>query len=102
MNSREIIAKIRETGFDADKIKDAVNGYGEREQLEAAVGKVIQAAHYGGEGQGDSYWTVWHFVDHDVYLRADGWYASYDGHEYEDGFKEVRPKVVNETVYEKI
>lgn len=42
---------------------------------------------YGGEGQGDSYWSVYKFVNTEnnedvVYVKFDGWYASYSGSEF--------------------
>ncbi len=48
---------------------------------------------YGGEGQGDEYWSVYKFSkgDEAVYVKFDGWYASYDGSEFNDWFF-VEPK----------
>ena len=54
------------------------------------LGKCKMVEQYGGEGQGDTYYSVYHFVDHDVYIRFDGWYASHHGSEYEEMFQ-VRP-----------
>ena len=50
---------------------------------------------YGGEGKGDQYWKVYHFIDHEVYIQFDGWYASHSGSEYEQMF-EVTPTEVME------
>lgn len=55
--------------------------------LEEGIDFVVED-HHGGEGQGDSYWTVWKFVrfangDEIEYVRFRGWYASYDGANYE-------------------
>lgn len=57
--------------------------------------------HYGGEGQGDLYWTVWKFTEGDesVLVKFSGWYASYSGAEYKDWFF-VEPKQKVVTVYE--
>ncbi len=53
------------------------------------------------EGQGDTCYTVKHFVDHDVYIRTDGFYSSYNGTDFDYGFgKEVKPKEKVITVYE--
>lgn len=51
---------------------------------------------YGGEGQGDSYWSVYKFVNTEnnedvVYVKFDGWYASYSGSEFSRWFF-VEPK----------
>lgn len=65
------------------------------------LGKVNEVEQVGGEGEGNTWYTVKHFVDHDVYIRTDGWYSSYEGTEFEDGFGEVvSPKEKTITVYE--
>lgn len=48
---------------------------------------------HGGEGEGDSYWTVWSFTkgEETVYVQFDGSYASYCGSEYDDWFF-VKPR----------
>ena len=55
---------------------------------------------YGGEGQGDQYWSVYSFTDGKdvVYVKFDGYYASYVGSEYSDWFF-VEPKQVQVTQY---
>ena len=59
--------------------------------------------HFGGEGQGEDYWTVYSFTkgNDKVLIKFDGWYASYEGSTYEE-FYEVKaePKVI--TVYNKV
>lgn len=58
---------------------------------------------YGGEGEGDQYWSVYQFTDkttgEEVYIKFDGWYQSYNGAEYENCFV-VQPKEKKVTVYE--
>lgn len=56
---------------------------------------------YGGEGQEDSFWSVYRFVSDgkEFYLKFDGWYASHNGAEFDRVF-EVHPKVKQVTVYE--
>lgn len=56
--------------------------------------------HYGGEGQGDVYYTVWGFTKGDdiVYVQFDGFYSSYDGVEYER-YEIVQPEQQTITVY---
>ena len=48
---------------------------------------------YGGEGQGDDYWSVYSFTrgDEKVYVKFNGWYASYNGAEFTEWFF-VEPK----------
>jgi hypothetical protein len=68
------------------------------EQL--GLGKVVTVEDYGGEGKGSDYYSVKHFVDHDVYIRTDGWYASYEGGTYDNGYGyEVRPTEKTVIVY---
>ena len=50
--------------------------------------------HYGGEGQGEDYWTVYSFTlgDEKVYVDFYGSYYSYDGANYDDwSFAEPHP-----------
>lgn len=55
---------------------------------------------YGGEEQGRDYWSVYSFTDGDnvVYVKFEGWYASYNGSEYED-FYFVEPRQVQVTQF---
>lgn len=51
---------------------------------------------YGGEGRGDDYWTVYKFMNTEnekdvLYIKFDGWYASYAGSEFSRWFF-VEPK----------
>jgi hypothetical protein len=58
---------------------------------------------YGGEGQGSDYWSVYKFTDNntgeEVFVKFDGWYASYDGAEYQSCFV-VQPREKVVTFYE--
>lgn len=56
---------------------------------------------HGGEGQGDDYYAVFHFKDHNVFIQFQGWYASHSGSEYEEMF-EVRPEEVTVTQYNRV
>jgi hypothetical protein len=57
---------------------------------------------YGGEDQGSDYWSVYSFTDgmQVVFIKFDGWYASYEGSTYEE-FYEVKPVEKTITVFEK-
>lgn len=60
---------------------------------------------YGGEGQGEVWYVVYYFKNHDVYIKVDGFYHSYPGVEFCDGWdscSEVKPKTVKKVVYEKV
>lgn len=58
---------------------------------------------FGGEGQGNDYWSVYSFTDGDevVYVQFDGWYASYEGSEYTEWFF-VEPKQVTVIKFYKV
>ena len=56
---------------------------------------------HGGEGQGEDYYSVFHFKDHDVYIQFQGWYMSHSGSEFEKMF-EVRPEEVMVTQYNRV
>lgn len=73
--------------------------------LDMAKEKNIEFQHednYGGEGQGDDYWSVYSFSreGESVYVKFDGWYASYNGSEFNEWFF-VKPQEKVITVYEK-
>lgn len=71
------------------------------EQLKEELGGWEQVEQQGGEGQGDEWFSVKYFPAHDVYIRTDGWYTSYHGTDFENGYGyEVRPKEKVITVYE--
>lgn len=58
---------------------------------------------YGGEGQGDTWYSIKYFKDHNVYIKVTGYYQSYNGTEFYDGWdscKEVLPRQKTITVYE--
>ncbi len=58
---------------------------------------------YGGEGQGDHYWSVYKFSssDESVYVKFEGFYASYVGADFNEWFF-VQPKEVTVTKFFKI
>lgn len=65
------------------------------------LGPIEEIDQYGGEDMGSTWYSIKHFVDHDVYIRTDGYYQSYNDTEFYEGFgKEVTPKQKTVTVYE--
>lgn len=77
--------------------------YSEQEKVilqKLGLGEVEEVDQYGGEGQGDTWYSVKHFKDHDVYIRIDGYYSSYNGTDFEEGYgREVKPKEKVITVF---
>ena len=59
-----------------------------------------QEDNFGGEGQGDDYWSVYSFTNGTdvVYVKFNGWYASYSGSEFSEWFF-VEPKKVEVVKY---
>lgn len=75
--------------------------YNDVDYQELNLGKVEEVDQYGGEDQGSSWYSVKHFVDHDVYIRTDGYYQSYNGTDFHDGHGSVvAPKQKTITVFE--
>jgi len=94
MNSQEIIKFIKTQEFD-DFIYESYNGYPE------VLGKVEIVSSKGDREGGGSYAEiVFHFKDHNVYLRVTGYYSSYHGTDWEEDWTEVFPREKTITVYE--
>lgn len=71
--------------------------------LENNIPSWTEVDSYGGEGQGDTWYSIKYFQEYDLYIRVDGWYQSHYGVEFYDGWdscKEVKPKKKTITVYE--
>lgn len=72
---------------------------------ELGLGKFehITEADSGGEDEGSNWERVFHFVDHDVYIKVSAYYQSYHGTEFYNGWgclSQVRPSQRTITVYE--
>lgn len=58
---------------------------------------------YGGEDMGSMWYKIYYFPDHDVHIKVEGYYQSYNGTEFYDGWdccKEVKPVTKQVIVYE--
>lgn len=78
---------------------DAEKEYGiyDRKLMELGVVEANSVEHFGGEDQGRDYWTVWSFKFKDdtvIFVKFEGWYASYVGSEYERCFVVVQKEKV--------
>lgn len=91
MTAQEIISKINEFG-----VYDFANGYCKTNEM----GKFTLLARRGGTDQGSEWWRVFYFEDHDIYIKAEGCYTSYEG-VYDLEVFEVEPEEVMITVYKK-
>jgi hypothetical protein len=64
---------------------------------------IASVDHYGGEGKGEKYYTVWKFSrdKEEVYFKFNGYHQSYDGATYDDYFQ-VEPKEVKVIQYKPV
>jgi hypothetical protein len=93
MNYQEIIEICEKAG-----ITKSEYGYGE---FPKELGEVKEVFRQGGEGKGENWERVYHFVEHDVYLSMSAYYQSYNGCDFEDYEPtQVFPKEKVITVYE--
>lgn len=63
----------------------------------------ITEARNGGEGLWSNWNRVYYFKDHDVYIKVTGYYSSYNGTDFDEGWdccSEVRPEQKTITVYQ--
>lgn len=99
LNYEQILEKLK-TYYASDVSEFA---YLRKDDGSLGLGQIKEVDSYGGEGQGERWWSVKHFTDHDVYIRVDGYYSSYEGVTF-DGWKDscsqVLPKERKIVVYE--
>lgn len=93
---------VEAKGFDYSSYKDLSWGDKNVECLkQLCLGEIEEIDQYGGEGQGDTWYTIKYFKDHDVYIKTDGFYSSYNGTDFDYGFgSEVKPVEKTITVFE--
>lgn len=105
MNYQEILDVLRS--------KMSVNAFAHNDfgttirsgQFVEGIGECIEVDQYGGEDKGSDWWSVKFFPDHDIYIKVEGYYTSYDGTDFCDGWNscsEVKPKEKTIIVYDPI
>lgn len=90
--------------YNWESYHSAVDSWNEELLKKHGIGEIKLVEDYGGEDCGSTYYKVYHFIDHDIYIRLDGWYASYVGCDFDtwdESVCEVKPKEKVVTVYEK-
>ena len=97
----ENVFEPSETEFKVYGISYTKNASPEFHEQFRKLGEFQMVEQFGGEGDGDKYWTVYHFKDHDVFIMFHGWYQSYHGSEYSDMY-EVKPVQVTRTEYQTV
>lgn len=97
MNFKEILNILQGLGT----IDQFANEHKEFRKLIDHTGPYEIVKEYGGEGKGETWYKVFYFTNHDVYIKVDGFYSSYEGVEFEgwDDATEVRPTEKTITVY---
>ncbi len=96
LTAEEIIEILEKNEIDA-----CVFGYMDYSSKDLGLGEVKEVQQEGGEGEGEAWNSVQYFKDHDVYLRVDATYTSYNGCDFDDStIKEVKPVERMVTFYE--
>lgn len=97
LTAEQIIEKLKKTVQSIDAF-----AYGDYDNEELELGEIKEVEQFGGEGQGDTWYSVKYFKDHDVYLKVSGYYQSYNGTDFSGWgcVKEVTPTQKTITVYE--
>jgi hypothetical protein len=98
MKYQEIITEVKE------KYSNNVSRFAfkEKDTLDKS-GEFTEVSQKGGKGEGDEWYSVKYFKDHNIYIRVDGYYTSYEGTEFEDwdySCGEVKPIERLVTFYE--
>lgn len=68
--------------------------------FQLGLGDIESIEQVGGEGEGEVYYVVYYFKDHDVYIRINGYYQSYHGTDWYNQPIVVTPQQKTITVYE--
>ena len=100
MKKEEIISVFRDNDL---SIYDVA--FGEMTNPMPVLGKWVEVDQYGGEGQGDTWWVVYHLIDLDIYIKINGYYNSYGGDgvsldEFESDLSIVQPRQKTVIFYE--
>jgi hypothetical protein len=100
MNAEKILERLEEFFGNSEGgiSKYAFNNFLDSE---LGLGEIKEVEQVGGEGEGDNWWVVKHFVEYDVYIKTNAFYSSYNGTDFYYGFgEEVKPKEKSIVVYE--
>jgi len=101
MNKSELIEKLKSI-FDNSVYEFAHAGkWGVNEYTD--LGEINEVDSYGGEGQGETWYSIKYFPKLDLYVKVNGYYQSYNGtdfNDWEDAVNIVKPQQKTITVYE--
>lgn len=83
-----------------EKISMSQFGYQDYDPNELGLGEIKRIEEYGGEDMGTKWYTIDHFVEHDIYIKIDAEYWSYEGVIWDDAsYEEVFPTSVTRIEY---
>ena len=105
MNYKEILEKLKKLGTLSDFAHGEIGTWDPTYTSckYDEIGTCLEVKSYGGEGKGESWWKIFHFPEHNVYIKVSGFYTSYDGVSF-DGWdqdcREVKPVQKMVTLYE--
>lgn len=118
LTAKEILDRIEASGFTVDSFAHDESDYTDElyvnedyitdweeiqkrwEELKESLGGWKEVQQHGGEGQGEDWYSVKYFPAHNVFIKTEGWYTSYHGTDFEDGYGfEVWPAEKVITVY---
>lgn len=95
MNIAELNAELQALSIDGTNLKSIVKGYDDEievDTLTSIVGEVEIVYEVGDcEGGGDHSEVVVHFKEHNIFLKATGFYSSYNGTEWNSKITQVVP-----------
>lgn len=105
MDFAQIKAKLEELEIDPEQLEkiedeDTDDEELDKKGLEMILGKFKIVDSYGGEGEGEQYYKVYHFLAHDIFIKTDAIWISYDGIDWDGSeFYEVHHFQVTKTEY---
>lgn len=102
MNFKKLI-KLLKAHYEDSVSEFAHTDDAELKDTTPEIGPFKEVDQHGGEGEGEDWWSVKHFTDHNIFIKVSGNYQSHNGtdfEDWEDAVKEVKPKEKVVTVYE--
>lgn len=107
MKANDIIKKLGELEVTPEVLDNTMESltYGTDAKVKMAaiteaLGEVKKVhSEGGGEGGGEYVCRVYHFTEHDVYLRTTGGYYSHHGTDWNEDWERVYPEKVTVTQY---
>lgn len=100
MEFKEIIEELQN-----QEITNNDFAYGDMVNPLPKIGTWTEVDQHGGEGEGDDWWSVKYFRDHNIYIKIYGYYTSYEGTTFDRGiecYSEVIPKEETVIVYRSV